>query len=72
MKYVIKLAWDNEASVWIATSKDINGLILESGSYDALIERVRFAAPEILALNEYPLEGAELVFCSERNEKAYA
>ena len=50
-EYIIDLSWDNEAAVWIATSQNIPGLILESGSLDELIERVRFAAPELLALN---------------------
>ena len=50
-EYIIDLLWDEEAAVWVATSKGIPGLVLESGSLDALIERVRFAAPELLALN---------------------
>lgn len=51
MEYVIHLTWDNEANVWIATSDDIPGLVLESGSFDALLERSRIAIPELLALN---------------------
>ena len=51
MEYTIRMSWDEEAQVWIATSEEIPGLVLESGSYDALIERVRQAAPEIIALN---------------------
>lgn len=51
MNYTIHLVWDNKAAVWGATSDDIPGLILESGSFDALLERVRFAAPELIALN---------------------
>lgn len=51
MIYNINLFWDNEAGVWIATSEDIKGLVLESGSVDALIERVRYAVPELLMLN---------------------
>lgn len=50
MEYVIKLLWDNDANVWVATSEDIPGLVLESGSYDALLERVRFAIPELRKL----------------------
>ena len=46
----IDFTWDNEAAVWIATSKDVPGLVLESGSFDALIERVRHAVPELLPL----------------------
>ena len=51
MEYKIQLLWDNEASVWVATSPDVPGLVLESGSFDALIERVRYAIPELLELN---------------------
>ena len=52
MEYVVNFTWDDETAVWIATSEDIKGLVLESGSIDALIERVRFAVPELLALNK--------------------
>lgn len=51
MEYKIQLLWDNEASVWIATSPDVPGLVLESGSFDALIERVRYAILELLEMN---------------------
>lgn len=48
---LIKLTWDPEAAVWIAESDDVPGLVLESGSFDALVERVRFAVPELMELN---------------------
>ena len=51
MDYVITFTWDNEANAWIATSNDIPGLVLESGSFDALLEHTRFAVPELLELN---------------------
>lgn len=51
MPYRIKLTWDSEAMVWIATSDDVPGLVLEFGSFDALIERVRMAVPELIELN---------------------
>lgn len=51
MNYLVKMTWDDEAAVWIATSDDVPGLVMESGSLDALIERVRFAIPELLQLN---------------------
>lgn len=73
MEYIVNLTWDSEASVWIATSEDIKGLVLESGSLDALIERVRFAAPELLTLNN-PTKDKKmsLFFRSERHEQVYA
>lgn len=48
---MIRLTWDSEARVWTAESDDVPGLVLESGSFDALIERVRIAVPELLSLN---------------------
>lgn len=51
MSILVRLTWDNEASVWIAESEDVPGLVLESGSLDALIERVKHAIPELLELN---------------------
>lgn len=51
MEYTINFTWDGEANVWIVTSDDIPGLVLESGSFDSLLKRTRFAMPELLALN---------------------
>jgi hypothetical protein len=67
-EYIINLAWDDEPAVWIATSDDIPGLVLESGSLDALIERVRFAVPELLTLNGVRQETFSICFRSERHE----
>ena len=53
-EYTIMLTWDDEASVWIAESDDIPGLILESASFDTLVERVKIAIPDLLEQ-----EGAE-------------
>ncbi len=70
MEYIINLMWDDDASVWIATSEDVAGLVLESGSLDALIERVRFAIPELLELNgKSNSRTANLHFISERYDK---
>lgn len=69
MEYVINLTWDNDAEVWIATSDDIPGLVLESGSFDALLERVRYTAPEMLRLNGTAGSNLSLLFLSERHEK---
>ena len=68
LEYMVKLVWDNEVGVWIATSDDIPGLVLEAGSFDALIERVRFATPELLALNGDGRKTVSLCFKSERHE----
>lgn len=51
MEYIINIFQDNEADVWIATSEDVRGLILEAASIDILIERIKLAVPELLSLN---------------------
>ena len=69
MEYVINFTWDDESNVWIATSNDIPGLVLESGSFDALLERTRFAVPELLKLNADTATPLYLTFKSERHER---
>jgi len=67
-EYNVSLMWDPDAGVWVATSDDIPGLVLEGGSLDALIERVRFAAPELLALDGVADTDVMVNFRSERRE----
>ncbi len=67
----IRLLWDEDAAVWIATSEDVPGLVLESGSFDALIEKVRFAIPELMELNHHtPVYN--ITFKSERTDRVIA
>ena len=69
MGYEIKIRWDDEAGVWYATSDDVPGLVLESGSFDALVERVRHAVPELLELNRDNRSEVILTFVSTRMER---
>ena len=72
MDYRINIIWDNEAAVYVATSEDVPGLVLESGSLDALIERVKTAVPELLELNNRNNKQYNLTILSERLEKVAA
>lgn len=69
MSYKIKFVWDNDATVWIATSDDIPGLVLESGSFDALVERVRYAVPELIELNGTSSVTYKLSYIMEREDQ---
>lgn len=51
MTYSVLFTWDDEADVWIATSDDIIGLVLESEEIDTLLQKVQAAVPELLELN---------------------
>jgi hypothetical protein len=68
-EYTVNMEWDSESAVWIATSETIPGLVLESGSLDALMERVRIAVPELLELNGITEKGFSLHFHSDRFDK---
>ena len=69
MELLIKMIWDPEAAVWIAQSDDVPGLVMESGSCDALIEKLRFAIPEMLQLNGTSRSPLRLNFVSYRHEQ---
>lgn len=67
MKCIITIMWDDEAKVYIATSDDVPGLVMEADSLDALIERARLAIPELLELNNRKADVIDLSFRSERH-----
>lgn len=48
---VIDSTWDPEANVWVATSDDVPGLVLEAEILDGIIEEARSLVPELLRLN---------------------
>ncbi|MCL2018921.1 MAG: DUF1902 domain-containing protein [Oscillospiraceae bacterium] len=68
MKCTAKLLWDD--TIWyseVLTEKgeDVR-LTLESGSFDALVERVKVALPEMLQLNFGYTGDIELLIEAER------
>lgn len=69
MEYTVNFNYDDEADVWIATSPDIQGLVLESGSLDRLEERVRYAIPELLSLDKTAPKYLDMTFLSQRHER---
>ena len=65
----VNFIWDNESQVWIATSKDVEGLVLEDSSLDNLFIRVRDAIPELLELNNRPTNIIDYSFIAERTDR---
>ena len=68
---IVNFFWDDEANVWVATSDNLPGLVLESESYDTLEKRVIDAVPELLELNGLPQQ-AMLDFHASKKEMVYA
>lgn len=50
----VSFDYDNDTGVWIATSDDIIGLVLEDDSPEKLMSRVLDAIPELIELNRLP------------------
>ena len=60
-EYTITIAFDDETQKWYAQNDEIP-IILEDYSIDALINRVKLAAPEMLEINNMPHAGIHLIF----------
>jgi hypothetical protein len=64
---VIEARWDGEASVWIATSNDVPGLVVEADTWPAMIDEVRLVLPELLELSGQRSEKLSLTFRAEEH-----
>ena len=63
-KCTVKLVWDD--GIWYTKADEELGIVLESSSFDTLIERVRMAVPEMLELNCGYKGDVQLSFEAER------
>jgi len=50
----VRAEWDDEASVWVATSDDVAGLATEAGTLEELVEKLKVIIPELLDANDTP------------------
>ena len=51
MKCLVRLIWSNDSNKWFTETDDIPGMVLESNSFDALLEKVQLIAPDMLEAN---------------------
>ena len=47
----IIITWDNEAGVFMATSRDVPGLVTEADSIPAMIRKLEVMVPELMELH---------------------
>ena len=47
-EYEIHAFWDKEASVWVAESTDVKGLVTEADTFEELREKLQRMIPELL------------------------
>jgi len=63
----IQARWDSEASVWIATSSDVPGLVVEADTWPRMIEEVRLVLPDLMELTGRGHEDLSLTFKAEEH-----
>ena len=63
----IQARWDGEASVWLATSEDVPGLVVEADTWPAMIEDVRIILPELLEVSGDSGAALSLTFKAEEH-----
>ena len=47
----VRAMWDAEVGVWVATSDDVPGLVIEAKTAEKLEARLRILIPELIELN---------------------
>jgi hypothetical protein len=52
----IRAEWDEEATVWVATSDDVPGLATEEVTMEGLIKKLKVMIPELLMVNHADIE----------------
>jgi hypothetical protein len=57
---IVRATWDDEAEVWVATSKDIDGLAIEAPTMEALEPKVLAALSDLIELNGIDSDLAEI------------
>ncbi len=63
----IQARWDGEAKVWIATSRDVPGLVVEADTWSSMIEEVRLILPELLDVRGERHDDLSLTFKAEEH-----
>ena len=67
LSIIIDARWDDEAGVWLATSPDIEGLVVEATTWPAMIEEVRLVLPDLLQLSGQESAALSLTFRAEEH-----
>lgn len=63
---VVDAWWDDEAKVWIATSADIPGLVVEADSWSAMIAEVPLVLDDLLEVRADKWRPSRLTFRAEQ------
>lgn len=62
----IDARWDDEARVWLATSVDVPGLVIEADTWAEMISEAQLVLPELLELKGQAITRLSLTFKAEQ------
>jgi predicted RNase H-like HicB family nuclease len=65
-RIIINAFWDDDASVWVAESEDVPGLVAEAESLEALSAKLERLIPELLELNRVTATHSEIRLVATR------
>lgn len=63
---IVDAWWDDDAKVWIATSPDIPGLVVETESWGAMVMEVPLVVDDLLDVRGEPGRPRRLTFRAEQ------
>jgi predicted RNase H-like HicB family nuclease len=61
-EFRIEAEWDTEAEIWVATSPDVPGLVLQGRTQDEIVEKVRLVLPALIEIGIEPGDRLNLTF----------
>jgi hypothetical protein len=64
---IIQARWDGEANVWLATSDEVPGLVVEADTWPAMINEVQLVLPELLEVSGQSSAKLSLTFKAEEH-----
>lgn len=73
MEIAVRATWDPEASVWVAESDDVPGLVTEADDIEALVAKLKILIAELLDANGVSAgeqDEVAFVLTASRHERA--
>jgi hypothetical protein len=64
---IIQARWDGEANVWLATSDEVPGLVVEADTWPGMINEVQLVLPELLEVSGQSSAKLSLTFKAEEH-----
>ena len=64
--YHVDAKWDADARVWVATSSDVAGLVIQGRTQDEVVKKLRLVIPSLTEVAIEPTAQIEIHFLRQR------